>query len=175
MKIGLKKWLKILFVALVILILIALFASDCGDGKRDDALIAQEMASISQLRSNIGYLHQRCLIDKTFKFEYATDLFMDYRCQGAYPQMLSLDDNNQLTNNANALEGKPLGLLLEDDMSQWSTKATKKGKIEIRGPASNHIEGGYLEINKEDYWVYDPQDGTINFYDNGLLKGPSPF
>jgi hypothetical protein len=148
----------------------------CGDDVRDDKLIAQELSGIGQIRMNIEYLHKRCQLEKSFELEVGDEKVIKYRCKGAYPQKISFDDNFKLTNSAKSSLGKPLGLLVANDLAgEWETKELKMHQVMIKGPASSRVSAEIdLLINEDDYWVYDSRDGSVMFYKKGKRIGLEP-
>jgi len=42
-------------------------------------------------------------------------------------------------------------------------------EIKIQGPASLTLAHGETELSTDNYWVYDPKDGSVSLYDNDIL------
>ena len=176
MRTKFEKWFKALIIALAILMIVIALTPMCGDDVRQDALIAKEMQVIAEVKSGIDILHQRCLVGRSFIVKINEYQSIGYKCQGKYPLKLSLDKKFHLTNDATMENGSPLGLVtLSLEYTGWKTEELKDGRVKIKGAASSH-DSGYEgdEIDANDYWIYDPQDGSVNFYNDGKFQKNGP-
>lgn len=138
----------------------------------DQVYIAEELAVIEDIKIGIDALHQRCLKEEYFLIEVGAGSF-GYKCEGPYPKKLSLTYENVLTNDISAEKGYPLVLVsLKLERHHWKSKELKDGRVVIKGPASLVVSEG--KIQEGDFWMYQPLDGTLYFYRQGIQIKAGP-
>ena len=166
-----KKLTGYSMLALIVATLIFIFMPRCGE--RSDKYIAEELAVIADVRNGILALSQHCEKEKNFLMNINEGTF-SYECDGKYPKKLSMTYENELTNDIASDNGYPLVLVsFSAIVEHWKSKELGDGRVLIKGPASLSVESAEIDMNH--YWLYDPKDGSINFYDDGKLKAEGPF
>ncbi len=174
-KITVKRILQLLIILIVIFLIVTiLLPMNHKHGLRDDAKMAYELNVIHELRTNIKLLSIVCKDQKSIEDTEFGNHNMTINCDGL-PKKISVINHGtlKLSNNADgSIENQyPLGLYIPVESFQeprlWKTEALENGKVKILGLASNSIES---YINTDSHWVYDPADGNVIFYRNGVIS-----
>ena len=164
---------RIQYIDVFVLMAILTFMYYPRASENEKLYIAQEIQGISDARLGIGILYDRCQKEKSFLLSPNDNGTLGYKCEGKYPKKLSLTYENVLTNDISADNGYPLILVSYNLQAEhWKTKSLKDGRVIIKGPASLTLTQG--AINNKNYWLYDPKDGSISFYDDKKLKKSDP-
>lgn len=184
--------IELIFV-IVILGILAAVALPRFAGVQDDALIANEKAGISSVRSSVGAIQGRVMVRGITKDQNVTAVHKDgYETlvelkgydstnanaeggvsQKGYPNGLSITSwGNEDKSSAGATVrtgsgDSALALVLDPNgRSDFETKAGTAGyETKIIGKATMGVSDTTLELNDGKHWIYDSRAGAIMLKD----------
>lgn len=171
--------IELIFVIVILGILAAIALPRFG-GVQDDALVANEKAGISAVRSGLTAIRGRAIVRGTSQDmnltvvdnSGSTHQINIFGSGGAvaetrlstsgFPNAISV--NNAWNATAYAQDGKDqtLALVLEPgSREQWTTVALADGNTTITGPATKGVSDQTADLRIGMSWRYSPSTGTI--------------